>query len=307
MIVELNDIIDFNKFAGLPAPLNKDFEINRLEDLSNASLDETMPFRHRLFSVCLAEQLDMELNIGYYKRKPKVPYLIFKTPFQVMSWRTKPDLKKGWHFLFTEDFIIKNTLLSDIIYEFPFLQFDKAIPFETDAESASQLADIFRKINDEYQSREPDRFDLIASYVHVLLIHIRRLYDKSLQTEKELLIMAKESDLTLFNRFKDLLGVQIKEVETLPENSRSVSYYADQLAIHPNYLNAVIKRVTGSTALGLIHEQIIMLAKTLLLHTELTIKEISFRLSFSEPTHFGSFFKKYTELPPAEFRKSAKE
>lgn len=303
MIAELNNIIDFNKFAGLPAPENKDFEISRLEDISSVSLDETIPFRHRLFSVCLAEQLDMELNIGYYKRKPEIPYLVFKTPFQVMSWRTKPDLKKGWHFLFTEDFILRYTHLLDIVYEFPFLQFDKAIPFEIDSKNAKQLAGIFEKINEEYQNGESDRFELIASYVHVLLIHIRRLYDKSLQTEKELLTMAKESDLALFNKFRDLLGTQIKEEEALPENSRSVNYYADQLSVHPNYLNAVVKRVTGSTALIHIHERVIMLAKTMLLHTKLTIKEISFRLSFSEPTHFSSFFKKYTDITPAEFRK----
>ncbi|WP_291583831.1 AraC family transcriptional regulator [Bacteroides sp.] len=303
MVTELNNIIDFNKFIGLSVPKNKDFEISRLEDLSEAMLDNVPPFRHRLYSVCLAEELDMELNIGYYKRNPQVPYLLFKSPFQIMSWRTQPGLIKGWHFLFTEDFLLKYTQLTEIVCEFPFLQLDKAIPFEIDTKNASQLAEIFRKINNEYESDESDRFELIASYIHVLLVHIRRLYDKSLQTEKELLIMAKESDLTLFNKFKDLLNTQIKEDETLPENSRTVGYYADLLFVHPNYLNAVVKRVTGSTALGLIHEQVITLAKILLLHTELTIKEIAFRLSFSEATHFGTFFKKYTDQTPAEFRK----
>lgn len=303
MIIELNNIADFNKFVGLPAPQDKDFEISRLENISNILLDEATPFRHRLYSVCLAGQLDMELNIGYYRRKPKAPYLLFKSPFQVMSWRTLPGIKKGWHFLFTEDFLLRHTQLTNIIYEFPFLQFDKAIPFEINIKNASLLADVFEKINEEYQSGESDRFELIASYIHVLLIHVRRLYDKTLLTEKELLIIAKERDLMLFNKFKELLGGQMKAEESLPENSRTVSYYADQLSVHPNYLNAVVKRVTGSTALGLIHEQVIVLAKTLLLHTELTVKEISFRLSFNEPTHFGSFFKKYTDFTPAEFRK----
>ena len=73
MVTELNNIIDFNKFIGLSVPKNKDFEISRLEDLSEAMLDNVPPFRHRLYSVCLAEELDMELNIGYYKRNPQVP------------------------------------------------------------------------------------------------------------------------------------------------------------------------------------------------------------------------------------------
>ena len=304
MIPEFNNLIDFNKFVGLPHPRDKDFEISRLEDINVILQDEVTPFRHRLYSVCLAEELNLELNIGYYKRRPQAPYLLFKSPFQVISWRTKPRFMKGWHFLFTEDFLLRHTQLTDIVCEFPFLQLDKAIPFEVDTKSIERLADIFTKIKDEYESEEPDRFELIASYVHVLLVNIRRLYDKSLQTEKELLVMAKESDLALFYRFKGLLGSQIKEDEVLPENSRSVGFYANQLSVHPNYLNAVVKRVTGSTTLGLIHEQIIALAKILLLHTELSIKEISFRLSFSEPTHFGSFFKKYANQTPTEFRKA---
>lgn len=302
-ITEIHNIAEFNALLNLPSPLNKDFEISRLEDLEQDKIDHVAPFRHHLFSVCLATGLDMDLNIGYYKRKPKIPFFLFKSPYQVMSWQVQPGIKEGWHFMMSQDFILRYPQLSNIIYEFPFLQLDKAIPFEIAEQETGRFSDIFSKIDEEYKNNDPDSFDIIASYIHVLLVHIRRLYDKSLVTEKELLIMAKESDLTLFNKFRDLLKEQIKEEKVLPENSRFAGYYADQLSVHPNYLNAVTKRVTGSTSLGIIHQQIISLAKIMLLHTELSIKEIAFRLSFSEPTHFGSFFKKYTDQTPSEFRR----
>lgn len=306
VIPEFDNLSDFYRHIGAEIPKEKDFEISRIEDMRDTLPDEITPFRHRFYSVCLAEQLNAELNIGYYKRKPKVPYLSFKSPFQVMSWRAQPGLKKGWHILFTEDFLLKHTQLINVIYEFPFLQLDKAIPLEIKEKDAERLSDIFRTILTEYQGNEPDRFDPIASYIHILLVHIRRIYDKTLHTEKELIVMTKESDLVLFNKFKELSDKKMKEDEALPENFRSVGYYADLLSVHPNHLNAAVKRVTGNTASGLIHERIIGLAKTLLLHTDLSIKEIAFRLSFNEPTHFGSFFKKYTKQTPAEFRKEVR-
>ena len=73
---------------------NKDFEISRLEDLNGARIEEVTPFRHRLYSLCLAQELDMELNIGYYKRISQAPYLLFKSPFQVMSCTKSESMKK---------------------------------------------------------------------------------------------------------------------------------------------------------------------------------------------------------------------
>jgi len=304
-ITEIYDIVGLNKFMGLSAPVNKDFEVCRLEDIPQDNVGEVAPFRHRLFSVCLVSQLDMELNIGYYKRQPKASFLLFKSPYQVMSWQLQSGIKKGWHFLMSQDFLLKYPQLTNIIYEFPFLQLDKAIPFEISEKDASKLFDIFEKTNEEYLSENSDRFDLIASYVHVMLVHIRRLYEKSLETEKELITMVKESDLILFNRLKEFLDKQTESNDTLPENGRTVGYAAENLAVHPNYLNAVVKRITGNTATNFIQEHTISTAKTLLLHTGLSIKEISFKLSFNEPTHFSTFFKKHTGLTPAEFRKES--
>jgi AraC-like DNA-binding protein len=83
---------------------------------------------------------------------------------------------------------------------------------------------------------------------------------------------------------------------------RHPAFYADKLNVHPNHLNAVVKRITGNTATHLIQNQILIHAKSLLLQTDLSIKEIAYRLQFSEPTHFNAFFKKFTHQTPQQFR-----
>ena len=80
-------------------------------------------------------------------------------------------------------------------------------------------------------------------------------------------------------------------------------YLAAQLSVHPNYLNAVVNRQKGKTAIASMHEQISHEAQTLLSQTRFTIKEIAFRLGFADSPHFNHFFKKQTGLTPVTYRK----
>lgn len=87
------------------------------------------------------------------------------------------------------------------------------------------------------------------------------------------------------------------------DNIRQTRYYADKLGVHPNYLNAVVKRITKQTASQIIQRQLIVMAKLLLLQTPLSIKEIAYLLGFTKPTHFVAFFKKHTGKTPVSYRR----
>ncbi len=89
----------------------------------------------------------------------------------------------------------------------------------------------------------------------------------------------------------------------MDNRNRTVKYFASLLSTHPNHLNAVVKRKTQKTAIAFIHEQLVLEAKALLSQTELSIKEIAFKLGFNEPSHFNNFFKKQTHLTPVLYRK----
>jgi len=90
----------------------------------------------------------------------------------------------------------------------------------------------------------------------------------------------------------------------------SVSEYAKLLGITANHLNETVKRTIGKTAGELIRHRLLLEAKRLLIHSELSSSEIAHRLNFQDPSYFGRFFKKYTQHSPGDFRgrsiKSAK-
>lgn len=64
----------------------------------------------------------------------------------------------------------------------------------------------------------------------------------------------------------------------------------------------VIKDVTGRSAGEFITTNLAMQAKSLLRSTTLSILEISDRLGFQNQSHFGTIFKRHTDLSPKAFR-----
>ncbi|MBP1640624.1 MAG: helix-turn-helix protein [Bacteroidetes bacterium] len=105
---------------------------------------------------------------------------------------------------------------------------------------------------------------------------------------------------SVFFDFLKLLNEKIYE-------RKDVSYYANALNISTKSLNVVVKNVTGKTTLDYIHTRLINEAKSKLLYTQGSIKEIAFSLGFDDALYFSRFFKKRTKNSPEEFRKRASQ
>jgi AraC family transcriptional regulator, transcriptional activator of pobA len=104
------------------------------------------------------------------------------------------------------------------------------------------------------------------------------------------------------------LESEFRKVMESEQNDKKIQvlHFAEKLNIHPNYLNSVIKSKTGKTVTEWISERTISVAKSLLMSSSYSSKEIAYKLGFSEPTHFSRFFKKQTHVSPGAYRKSNK-
>ena len=99
----------------------------------------------------------------------------------------------------------------------------------------------------------------------------------------------------LFKQFVTLLG--------RPDNTnRSVRAFAEQLRVSPKYLSAVCKAKSGSTAMDLITEATVRNIRYYLSQTELSVKEIAFKLHFPDVSFFCKYTKKHLGKSPLEFR-----
>lgn len=104
------------------------------------------------------------------------------------------------------------------------------------------------------------------------------------------------------NRHAEIVLQLNSMLQTYITESHSPSYYADKLNLSPVYLNEVVKRVTGWSASNYIRNEIILRAKRLLYHTNLTVKEIASSLGFEDNAYFTRLFTKATGKSPSQFR-----
>lgn len=88
---------------------------------------------------------------------------------------------------------------------------------------------------------------------------------------------------------------------------RSVTRYAAELAVSPGHLNELVKKRLGCSASEVIQERLLLEAKRLLLHADLSVKEISHALSMDDPAYFNRMFKKATGHTPLEYRAAIRE
>ena len=104
----------------------------------------------------------------------------------------------------------------------------------------------------------------------------------------------------IFNRFIDLVNAHAGK-------ERSVSYYADALAITPNWLSNVIKSYSGKTVLQWISSAVIQLAKIQLAYFDKPVYLIADELNFTSAVDFSRFFHRETGMTPTQFRTKQKE
>lgn len=300
------NIVEFYKSFDFDGYHSEDFDIRKIEDVQDFRMKHEMkPFQHKFFALSIYVEGDGVLNSGFWKSELKNPAIFFKTPYQVMSWQFSPGIVKDYYIIFTEKFILQHKELSSLIYDFPFFQMEKAIPFEINEIEKVKFLKIYNTIYEEFHSGHQDKYELIATYLKTLLIHIRRSYEKLIKTDENLLEETLKRDNFLVGQFFNELNENTNLIEE-NINNNSVSFYANKLNVHPNYLSSTIKRKTGKSAQEHILDHIVKLAKTLLIQTDYKIKEIAYRLSFNEPSHFVNFFKKHTRTTPSEYRKLVK-
>ena len=298
-------IPDYCQAIQIPPPRHPHFDIRSFEENMPVVVSEMPPFRHEFYAIALKAAGEGKAVSGHHTDFPEGSVIFFNSPFQILSWDIVPNWK-GYYLMFTQDFIAQSSHFNRLLEDFPFLKIDKSIPFEIETPDLQHILGIYRNIRDEYHSENADKFQLIESYVLLLLHFVKRYFSKQVDPAEAAKEM-RAADLKLLTRYQTLIQTSFypnANPETF-SNLHSTSHYAQQLNVHPNHLNAIVKNITGITALNHIHNHLLQLAKSYLAQTELSVKEIAYTLYFDSPNSFSAFFKKHTELTPLAYRQQA--
>lgn len=178
---------------------------------------------------------------------------------------------------------------------FPFLTYSGLQCFELDDDTANEIESVIFKMNDEIKKNKSECIEVIRLYIQLILIHANRNYGTMLLSKYG----TSNTLQNLFNGYLKLVSHHFLSV-------RKVADYANMLHISPDHLNRAIKSSSNKTAHEFINEMILMEAKAYLLHSNMTVSEIAYKLELADPSHFNRFSKNFATKHRLNFARSHK-
>ena len=160
----------------------------------------------------------------------------------------------------------------------------------------AELEILIKKIRSELNSK--DNFACEEIQINILKTLLLILERNKRERLGNLTVHNKNG--SLHQEFKDKL-------EENYSHSRSVRFYADLLNVTPKKLNQATTNYLGGSSKKIIEERVLLEVKRLLIYTNQTAREIGFSMGFNDPTNFNKFFKRHTNITPAEFRATHKK
>ena len=271
-------------------------------DLSLPATESFLSFDYSRKTFYTATLLQGNYTIEFEERNMDVSgnTLMFtssKVPFGIQSLN---GAYAGISCLFKEDFITK-TNSGYRLLEFPIYKPGRQNIYSLTDQQTKNFLGIFAKISDEKRAGSDFKENLQRTYLLELIFNAQKLdpvssYVKTNNTTEQI---ACSFIRLLESQFPVESAQDILRLTTAKD-------FADELALHPNYLNRQVKLSKGRTVTEIIAARIIQEAKILLKLTNWNIAEISSSLGFEQPSHFNQFFKKHLTVSPTDYRKTIK-
>lgn len=294
-------ISDLYKTLGLPFEQDLHFTI-----LSVPDIHPKVPFKSQIFKADYFSFILNKVGSGiYYLDDNKFPFyaksIYFSNPGHIKSYEIKESTAA--YIIVLSEFFLREHVHPEVYGEFSFLLAEKAPPRQLSTNDFEEFEVIYHQILNEFNRDSKYKNKVLGNLFMVLLYKIKEKFWLDYNPIED-----GKRDSQIVKSFKRLLESEFKQVmeNEQTEVRLQAQYFARKLNLHPNYLNSVIKSKTSRTVNDWISERTLSLAKSLLMNTAYSSKEITYKLGFSESTHFSRFFKKHTQLSPTAFRRMNK-
>lgn len=216
--------------------------------------------------------------------------ILFISEGQVHTFEIIPE-NDGFIILFTEAFLSKNMIHSDIISFYRLYNYHLHSPIIQPEEiGKNNFINIICEMHEEY------KFSDDFAKENILRLLLKLLLLKAERIKRTLIPSEKNSEW--FIKF----GVFRKQLEKYFAETRNAKEYAEMMNISYKFLNEICKSVTGDTAKDFIDKFVVLEMKRHLAMSDIPVKELTYKMGFDEPTNFVKFFKKHTGYSPSQFK-----
>jgi AraC-like DNA-binding protein len=207
-----------------------------------------------------------------------------------LSRRDQRTALRGYHMSFSLEFLYVNGIQHGITRWLESQAVKVQVPvLRNETDTRGRIGQIILEINREFNDNTDMSSDIISGLLSILLMYLKRkagdIYNPA-TTETQMV--------------RDFL-TSVKRQFT---NKRMVYDYAIELSVTPNYLNRIVKRLTGTTASDHIQQQIVLEAKRQVIQCNASMKEVAYNLGFDNLAHFSRFFKNKCGQSYSAFKKN---
>ncbi len=228
-------------------------------------------------------------GLNRYEIGPGRVYLT--APGQIVSSEGCSPDATGFYCFFYGDVVLTALQNGRFLDELPFFQAGNSPVLNLTTDILPILENLLNQLEAEFLNPGPDHAALTSALFQAVLVYLRRCHASEGSSAPS------NAAALLTARFKDAVAHQVLAL-------RSVSDYADQLAVTPNHLNRCVRDTTGRTASDLITEMLLLEAKVRLRQTTLSVSEIAAQLGFEDGSYFSRVFRKRVGIPPLDYRQS---
>ena len=294
----LNSISELHTLLKMKKPTHPLISVIRAEDVDVENIQITEPVIFNFYVINVKTNCKGKIRYGqqYYDFDEGV--MTFVAPQQRIELEEPTgDKSEGWMLVIHPDFL-HGYPLAKKMKDYGFFSYAVNEALHLSDKEEGVINSIMQNLQDEIAAII-DGFtqDVVVSHLELLLNYSNRFYNRQFITRKKV-----SNDLLV--RFEELLTAYFKDENKQPDGLPSVQYFSDKLFVSPNYLNDMLKNLTGQTTQQHIHNTVIEKAKELLSTTNLSVSEIAYQLGFEYPQSFNKLFKNKTNVTPLEFRKS---
>ena len=234
-----------------------------------------------------------EILLDFNTHKCKSNSLFFISPSQYYKLQEK-KLNQGTILYYNRDFYCveihdKEVSCDGILYNNIF----KVAQLKLSPDEIISIENILQEIKTEFENEDHGLEEMLRVLLKQLIIKSTRLYKKQNHLQPD---DVENENLDFIRKYSAL-------VEKEFFSKHSVSDYAEMLNITPKNLHKKIKIISDKTPNELIKNRLLLEAKRYLAHTDLSSKEIAYKLGYDDEAYFSRFFNKHSGSSPIQFRK----
>jgi AraC-like DNA-binding protein len=248
---------------------------------------------HRIdqYAVCLLSDGEMTVETNLFLHEAKGPAVFVIAPGVIRRFLHTEKIKKATVIFFNKEFFLKNQANIHFLDKFDFFEQKDQHIIELDELQHIKFQNYFQLVEQKVTDTAPNTPDIIRSFIYILLNELDDI-TRSRSVAQVPVITRNE---LLLQEFKMLLTHHFIE-------ERQLAFYAEKLHVTPKYLSAAVKEASGKTAGDWITDMLILESKVLLQDKQQSVAQIAYNLKFTDPSHFGKFFKAQTSFSPLTYR-----